>query len=619
MILVAACGLIVWKGAVFPHQSIAGHDALDWWIPAKRMIALDGPTAWNPHVHSGAPRIGDLNMGTNPLLLLSFLPDAAWVNLWVTVHLLIGAFGMRAWAVAAGLEERPALVAALFYVMSSVWAGRIYAGHLSILAVMAWGPVTLACLERLLRGPGRRRAAALAASAAALLITGHAQMILTVALMGAILLLDAARRSIGWVAVALGCSLLLGAVHLLPAAEIFPQTDRMTATPAWAWPQIWLAPRDLLRWIVPAAEGKLDYPWERMFGPGVAGTLLTVLGIAATRHERRTQLMVAASALIVVLASGPVASGILPLYDHMRAYPRFLLFAVFAGALLAGRAAARLSSRASIGAATALCLEGALTAIFWIQPRLPPPPPITQAEPRLYDTLDTVSNWAGAINLESVRGYDPLILRRYLTYYHAMFADGPPDDIQAKVFEMSRLRRRPLFDLLGIRTILTREPLTGPGFIFTHRTPDDLLVYRNARALPRAFTVPEAVVGDPFLLAQRTDPRAAVALREGTAARHEGSFTEATILDRAPGYLDLLSESAHPRFLVIGEINHSGWKASVDGRSVDILPAWEALMCIPLEAGDHRITLTYAPTSLVIGKWISLFAWVALAAAAWRR
>lgn len=344
VILSAACGLIVWKAAAFPDASIAGHDAIDGWIPAKRMIALNGLTAWNPHVHAGAPRIGDLTMGANPLLLLTFLSDTAWVNLGVAAHLLIGTFGMRAWARATGLDESPAVVAAMFYAMSSIWAG---------------------------------------------------------------------------------------------------------------------------------AQG-----------------------------------------------------------------------------------------------------------------------------------------------LESVRGYDPLILRRYLTYYHAMFDGGPPNDIKTRPFAMARLRRRALLDLLAIRTVLTSEPVTGPGFTVSATLPH---LVRNARALPRAFTVPESVIGDPFELAERIDPRLAVALREGIAARHEGSYTEATMLEKRPGFLDLRSDAEHPRFLVISEINHPGWKAVVDGRSVEILPAWEALMCLPLTAGDHRITLTYAPTSLLVGQWISLFAWIALAAAAWRR
>ena len=64
-----------------------------------------------------------------------------------------------------------------------------------------------------------------------------------------------------------------------------------------------------------------------------------------------------------------------------------------------------------------------------------------------------------------------------------------------------------------------------------------------------------------------------------------------------------------PGTLVLSEIHYPGWTASVDGKNIEIRPAYGILRSITLTGGNHEIVFRYHP--------ISVYAGLCLAAAAW--
>ena len=75
-----------------------------------------------------------------------------------------------------------------------------------------------------------------------------------------------------------------------------------------------------------------------------------------------------------------------------------------------------------------------------------------------------------------------------------------------------------------------------------------------------------------------------------------------------------------PAILLVTDGWSKDWRAEAVGGTArqhyHVMPANYVLRAIPLQAGDHRIRLEYRPAAFVIGKWISLAAWLMFATAA---
>jgi uncharacterized membrane protein YfhO len=70
-----------------------------------------------------------------------------------------------------------------------------------------------------------------------------------------------------------------------------------------------------------------------------------------------------------------------------------------------------------------------------------------------------------------------------------------------------------------------------------------------------------------------------------------------------------------PGIVVLGDNWYPGWKAKVDGRSVDVDRVDYVLRGTVAGRGHHRIEYSYAPASWRIGWIISLLSLLALVAA----
>ena len=73
------------------------------------------------------------------------------------------------------------------------------------------------------------------------------------------------------------------------------------------------------------------------------------------------------------------------------------------------------------------------------------------------------------------------------------------------------------------------------------------------------------------------------------------------------------------RVLVLSDLYHPGWRATVDGTPVPVRRANHALRAVTVPAGVHRVVIDYAPASIRTGTAVSLLGLMALAAMVWRR
>lgn len=652
-LLASACLLIVWKAFLSPADLIASHDARNSWLPYLQMLRQDwtdplDPPLWNAHIQCGTPRVGKFMALWYVALSVGALPDAIGLNLWIAAHLLIGVFGMRWWARAAGVNGA---IAALCYAMCSVWPARIHAGHLAILVALAYGPWALGALERLAARPGLRPAMGFAAACGVLLLFAHPMYMLPLAAVGAVIAFTRPSRALfGWLFVGSSFAFALAAVTLLPSAELMPHTQRVANENVWETNAIWIHVEDLLPWLVPHPGDPNALGWEKSASIGIAGTMLSVMGVVATRRSRRTWAYLGLTAAVLVMSMGPatplfeVAS---PALGHLRAIPRFMVVFAWTAPLLAARgfdaiehsrdgiaitallvgigvAVAGFSTAAVTGIvatavaaaamrrprwiAGAIAAEGALAAALWIQPG-PPHAPVACDAPRdgrVYDATPAPENVLAVQGYDVVRGYDPLVLDGYARLYYAAWTNWDVPRAELVAFWAGKTQRRRLFDLMSARYVVSPETIDGNGFT---KIGTDL--YRNEQALPRAFGVSNAMPGTRYT---DVDPQTTVVLPLGapTVVR-SGPPPSVEVVATGPGRYTLRTDGAG--FLVVSEAWAPGWRATVDGAPAEIVPAWEAFMCLPLDEGAHEVRLEYAPRRFWSGLCISLVAWVVLGGA----
>lgn len=93
-------------------------------------------------------------------------------------------------------------------------------------------------------------------------------------------------------------------------------------------------------------------------------------------------------------------------------------------------------------------------------------------------------------------------------------------------------------------------------------------------------------------------------------------------VERLPDRLVLDVAAAAPGLLVLSEVYHPYWRATVDGDSAPVLQVNVALRAVPVAAGRHRVTMTFRDPTVSAGLWGSLgglVLWGAALAATWRR
>jgi hypothetical protein len=205
---------------------------------------------------------------------------------------------------------------------------------------------------------------------------------------------------------------------------------------------------------------------------------------------------------------------------------------------------------------------------------------------------------------DHVFGHNPLRLKWF--YEATQVGDTVATPDQRRFSPAFPSYRSPLADLLGLRFIATGVPIEQldtslpPGALnFIARTRD-AYVYENPRALPRAMLVTGWRVADFAAL-----------IRDG--AWPEVDFTRTVLLERAPGAPSHDSsgtariiryantevvvevEAQAPGFLVLNDVWHPWWRASIDGKPVEILKANLLFRAVAVPAGRHMVRFTFHP------------------------
>jgi hypothetical protein len=241
-------------------------------------------------------------------------------------------------------------------------------------------------------------------------------------------------------------------------------------------------------------------------------------------------------------------------------------------------------------------------------------------------------NTAGALGLQDIRVLDALYVERYWRYVRTFIQPDAFDRFTGTDASPARFQGNPMFDALGVRTVLSQDPLaTVPALRFLGQD-GDTRVYENTNAYPRAWVVHDVhVVGGEdaafdFLRARarRTnrafivnafDPRREAvvehrgettdttlrALQDGRIECNAGDRDRATIERYSAESVTLRVRAACAGLLVLPDTYFPGWRATVNGQNQTIYPTDGAFRGVPVPNGTSRVEFHYEPRAFSIG------------------
>jgi Bacterial membrane protein YfhO len=186
----------------------------------------------------------------------------------------------------------------------------------------------------------------------------------------------------------------------------------------------------------------------------------------------------------------------------------------------------------------------------------------------------------------------------------------------------------PVLDLLGVRYVVLPAGAGSPSPQFTlDYSGPDAVVYRNARALPRAFVVFRArtCLDEAAALAQiqsgQIDFRHEVVLAGcrdvPTTADAAGRAADATITASTADRVVIATASDAAGYLVLSDSWFPGWRAWVDGVEHTVWRADHALRAIALPPGRHEVQFRYVPSTFRWGLALSGLASLVIVGLVW--
>lgn len=227
-----------------------------------------------------------------------------------------------------------------------------------------------------------------------------------------------------------------------------------------------------------------------------------------------------------------------------------------------------------------------------------------------FDRFDGVDDWklvrgAGLPNtsllegIPSANNFDPLLPARYQTWMEIL------EEVPAS-------KRDALLSLMGVGWLAAGEE-TGSVQFTPLSTPRRVAFYRKAQSVAGGEAALER------LLNPAVDPSVELLVESLRVPAVEGEGGEIlSISDVSANEVVVDIEAKGTGWLFLGDAHYPGWKAELDGRSVDIHRAQYLFRAVQVPDGRHTIRFVYRPLSFVVGSILGVVGLVGfLIALAW--
>lgn len=205
--------------------------------------------------------------------------------------------------------------------------------------------------------------------------------------------------------------------------------------------------------------------------------------------------------------------------------------------------------------------------------------------------------------LYSIGGvYNPLQMTNYAAYNGSLGYRGSP-----------------VYNLLGVKYIVGKknDPPGDTSFLVSVFEEDPRVnIYLNLLALPRVLILQNAVVMPDHdaafnaIHADDFDPAQVVILEEGEPLTQEPAPVELTVLRYDLNRSAFSVTTQQPAYLLLSDMYHPDWQATIDSESAPVLVANYALRAVYLEPGTHEVAFRFVPAGWWLGVGVTAVTWL---------
>lgn len=213
-------------------------------------------------------------------------------------------------------------------------------------------------------------------------------------------------------------------------------------------------------------------------------------------------------------------------------------------------------------------------------------------------------------NIGLIHDFDHLFGHNPLRLGHFEDATGVLDTVAAVRGPFTPLLpsyRSMLQDLFGVRFIVLGEPIETidpalkPGDVNLVGRTRDAYLYENPRALPRVLLATQWQRADFAKLISegvwpQFDPRRTVLLEQAPANAPSGGEAGSARIRRYQNTdIEIEADAPSGGFVVLNDVWHPWWRASVDGKPAEILKANVLFRAVAVPPGKHVVRFTFHP------------------------
>lgn len=227
-------------------------------------------------------------------------------------------------------------------------------------------------------------------------------------------------------------------------------------------------------------------------------------------------------------------------------------------------------------------------------------------------------NYNIVYGIDSVRVHNPLMPARFALWSKACGADL--DVFRNQNYMAANLTTA--LDLSGVKYLVTQFTTLPEPYKCVYTTKEGIRIYENKKALPQNYFFSKIKLFDDekeaLLHLKHNNYKVDDGIPVETAGISHmqldllrkletlncfmpGSMIPAIDLDEAQDIQEFRTTFNDPKLLVISNTYYPGWKASIDGRSTELMHANYMFQAVYIPAGSHQVRVYFDPDNMRYG------------------